>query len=98
MRRRPAAALIAALAALLIARTASAQPGLLLGFSDDAVKWKPAASLQAAGPLGARLFRVTLAWAPGETTIGVQDAIAVNKMLGALGGARVVVSLYGPSS
>lgn len=87
----------ATLAALLVARVATAGPGLLVGVADDTIKW-PGQSVPFAGvaqSLGLGAVRVTLPWQPGQTTPSVQDDVQLQAALTGAGGARVVVAVYG---
>lgn len=98
MRLRQTIAICAAtLAALLVARVATAGSGLLVGVADDSMKW-PGQSVPFAGvarSLGLNAVRVTLRWQPGQSTPSVQDDVQLQAALAGAGGARVVVAVYG---
>src|SRR5262249_6500650 len=85
------------IAGLSAAAFARADSNLLVGFADDTVKWQPAA-LRDGRSLGARMYRVTIRWTPGQQSIAPSDAAALARLLGAGSGARVVVSVYGSAN
>src|SRR5215467_10252516 len=78
--------------------TAKGDPSLAPGFADDAFEWAPSTAATDASALGARLDRVTLDWAPGETTIGVEQAAMLARTLAVLHGTRLVVAVYGAAT
>ncbi len=79
-------------------------PGLLVGMDDDTLKWaeKPQAqkTLSYARDLGIRAVRVTVPWHPGDTRLGVDDRIPVDRMILATWAAhfRVVLAVYGAAT
>jgi hypothetical protein len=87
--------------ACLLAGSVRAAPGLLVGMDDDTLKWaeKPQAhsTLAYARDLGIRAVRVTVQWHPGQTRLGVDDRIPVDRMILATWAAqfRVVLAVYG---
>ena len=79
---------------------ARAQPGLLLGVTDDAFKWaqRPAPLQQAIAQLGLGAVRLTQSWAPGQTGISAADAAPLARGIANARGLRVVLSVYGSAS
>ncbi len=87
--------------ACVLAGSAHAAPGLLVGVADDTLKWsdKPTAqrALSYTHDLGLRAVRVTVPWQPGQTRLGVLDRQPVDRMILSTwgGGLRVVLAVYG---
>jgi hypothetical protein len=87
--------------ACALAGSAGAAPGLLVGVSDDSLKWsdKPTAqrALGYARDLGIRAVRVTVPWQPGETRLSLLERQPIDHMILATwgGGLRVVLAVYG---
>jgi hypothetical protein len=79
---------------------AQAQPGLLLGVTDDAFKWaqRPAPLQQAMAQLGLGAVRLTQGWVPGQTRISTADAAPLARGIAHARGLRVVLSVYGAAS
>jgi hypothetical protein len=94
-------ALPAALAAaLVLASPAAAGTGLLLGVSDDLLKWtkSPAALLRVDADPNVQAVRITLPWSPGEWTPGRAESGTLQRAAQASRlGLRVVVAVYGPA-
>lgn len=92
-------ALLAALAAALVgAAPAAAGTGLILGVSDDLLKWtrSPQALLHVDYDLGVQAVRITLGWQPGEWAPSRDDRGALQRATAAArGGLRLVVAVYG---
>jgi hypothetical protein len=93
-------ALCAVLVCALAPARAHAQPGLLLGVTDDAFKWaqRPAPLQQAMAQLGLGAVRLTQSWAPGQTRISAGDAAPLARGVANARGLRVVLSVYGTAS
>lgn len=93
-------ALCAVLACAAAPGRAQAQPGLLLGVTDDAFKWaqRPAPLQQAMAQLGLGAVRLTQGWAPGETRISAADAAPLARGIANARGLRVVLSVYGAAA
>ncbi len=92
---KPLAALIAALA---LAPSATAGPNLLLGVSDDLLKWTSQTSglLRLQQSLGLQADRITLPWRPGKWTVGREESGPLQRAARAsLAGMRIVVAVYG---
>jgi hypothetical protein len=74
-----------AVLACVLAGAGRAAPGLLVGMDDDTLKWaeKPQAqqTLSYARDLGIRAVRVTVPWHQGDTRLGVDDRIPVDRMI-----------------
>jgi hypothetical protein len=85
----------------VLAGVAHAAPGLLVGVSDDSLKWTDKTQAQSAiadaHDLGFRAVRVTVPWHPGETRLSLDDRRPVDRMILATwaGGLRVVLAVYG---
>jgi hypothetical protein len=85
-----------AAAALALAAPAAAAPNLVVGFSDDALRYYPAQASPAAAGAGASAFRLTLRWSRGERELSALDRLELGRtMLASLGRFRVVLSVYG---
>jgi hypothetical protein len=93
-----AAPLLAA-AALALAPSAPAGPGLLVGVDDDSLKWytQTRALVSIYRDLGLGAVRVTLAWQPGEWTASRSDRQSLNRVNAAAWGTRVVLAVAGPA-
>ena len=79
---------------LLPAGTASPGRGLLVGVSEDSLKWRTAESYSVARDLGLRIFRITLPWAPGQSEVSGGDAAVLNQAVVGAGGARIALAVY----
>jgi hypothetical protein len=85
----------------VLAGTARAGQGLLVGVADDTLKWsdKPTAqrAITYSHDLGLRAVRVTVPWTPGQTQLGILDRRPIDRMILATwgGGLRVVLAVYG---
>src|ERR687888_2641294 len=58
--------LLAAIAVTLVPAPAEAGRGLLVGVSEDGLKFEPAAAARDARRVGFRAFRITAQWSPGQ--------------------------------
>ena len=77
---------------------AHAQPGLLVGVTEDGLKYEPEAALEDARKLGIRAFRITLRWRPGLTTPTPDQTAELDRATGAARGASgmsIVLSVFG---
>src|SRR4051794_32747033 len=92
--------LLAACAALVAPAAVSAQPGLLLGVDDDALKWaqKPAPLQQAIADLGLGTVRFTQTWQPGQSSLSTGDIQNLNHAVQNAHGLRIVLSVYGKAA
>jgi hypothetical protein len=91
--RALAAVVLAAIGAALCARPAAAEPGLMVGATDDVFKLEPGLAGSAARDLGLRATRVSLHWDAGQTTLKADDAEELRNAV--LTGVRVVIAVYG---
>jgi hypothetical protein len=83
---------------LLPAAEGRAQPGLIVGVTEDGLKYEPEAVLQDARKLGIRAFRITLRWRPGLTAPTPDQAAELGRATSAAGGSSgvsVVLSVFG---
>jgi hypothetical protein len=94
--------LAAILVALALAAPAAAGPNLLIGVSDDLIKWtqQPAALFRLEQNLGIQANRITLRWQPGKTVVGRDEASSLQRAARAVlvGRLRVVVAVYGDAA
>jgi hypothetical protein len=75
-----------------------AQPGLLVGVTEDGLKYEPKAALEDARKLGIRAFRITLRWRPGLTAPTAEQTVELDRATGAArraSGVSVVLSVFG---
>src|SRR4051794_4259798 len=79
---------------LVLAPVASAGRPLIVGVTEDGLKYEPPATARDAEALGIDAVRITLAWRPGLTE---PDAAMRKQLAGAAGeeGLRVVLSVFG---
>ena len=92
---------LALLLAALLAVSARAGQGLVVGVDDDTLKWtEDTTSVVAAQrELGAVAVRVTLQWQPGQTSADDQQRTYVRRAQSAARlGQRVVLSIFGPAT
>ena len=93
--------LAAVLAALLVAGGDSghAAPGepFFVGFSEDLPKEIGASAIAPAAELGGTSFRLTTQWRAGRTAIPAAEATKLSRAVGAAGGQRLVLAVYGES-
>jgi hypothetical protein len=82
------------------ASQAAAQPGLLLGVTDDSLRWtqKQGTIQRALTDLGLGAIRFTQTWKPGETKITQADATSLGHAITGARGLRVVLSVYGAAA
>jgi hypothetical protein len=88
---------VVALAAILCP-AASGGPGLLVGVSEDGMKWSLWKTAQTAvnmHRLGLDAARVTLRWAPGESVPRRPTLVALRRAVRASRGRRLVLAVYG---
>src|SRR5215208_2994480 len=78
------------------AAVAKAEGSFLVGFSEDALKYRNDRTAAAGRVIGARGFRVTLGWEPGQTTVGADDARDLERAT-THDELRVVLSIYAAS-
>jgi hypothetical protein len=89
-------AIIVGLAGVLAvppARTAS-PAGFFVGFTEDLPKAIGSSALGPAAQLGAKAFRITLMWSPGQTQLTAADQEQLDRATAVAQGMRVVLSVY----
>ena len=74
---------------------ARAGSNFFFGFSDDGPKWSGADAAAPGRTIGARAFRVTLRWVPGESDLAEQDVTDLTRAVSGTSGLRLVLSVYG---
>jgi fibronectin type 3 domain-containing protein len=74
--------------------SAAAPGGMLVGFAEDLPKEIGAAAVAPATDLGARAFRITLIWSPGQTQLLDADAAKLDRATAATAGLRLVLAVY----
>ncbi len=98
------AALVAASGTLLLgaatARPALDGPGFFVGFSEDLPRAIGADAVTPARDLGAKAFRFTLQWAPGQTRVADSDVADFEDAIRDTAGMGVVLAVYsyGPNA
>jgi hypothetical protein len=83
---------------LLFPSAGQAQPGLLVGVTEDGLKSEPQAALEDARKLGIRAFRITLRWRPGLTAPTSEQTVELDRATGAVrgsSGVSIVLSVFG---
>ena len=91
---RRAVLLVPAVAALLTAPTAAANPGMFVGVREDGLKWRTATTVPVARDLGLGAIGITLGWQPGQTDLAPADALPLNGAIVGAGGMRIVVAVF----
>jgi hypothetical protein len=86
--------LLIALAALVSAPASAADPNLFVGASGNLLRWDPGAAVGLTQSLGVGVYRISVLWSPGETTIGTDVAIQLRQAIAATPGGRIIVSVY----
>src|SRR4051812_7534547 len=89
--------LLVAVAAVATVQPAAADRGLVVGVTESRLRWDSAAGVAVARDLGLGAVRVTVAWAPGQTTLSEGDAGELDRMVAAASGLRIVVTIFGPA-
>ncbi len=91
-------AVLAASATLLLgavtARPALEGPGFFVGFSEDLPRAIGPEAVTPARELGARAFRFTLQWAPGQTRVTESDVVDFQDAIRDTAGMKVVLAVY----
>ena len=97
---KPPFLLTALLAAIVLAPSAAAAQGLLVGIDDDSLKWYGHTSslLSIYSALGVGAVRVTLDWVPGETFLTGARRTELQRVAGAAQRVRVVLAVTGPAT
>ncbi len=86
--------LIACLSALALAPAATAHTPLIVGVTEDGLKYAPAATAKDATTLGIDAVRITLVWRPGLTAPDAEQLKQLDNATSATG-LRVVLSVFG---
>jgi chitodextrinase len=68
--------------------------GFFVGFTEDLVKGSAGSAVAPAADLGARAFRVTLMWEPGQTRLSAPAIDDLNRAKNAAAGMRLVLAVY----
>ena len=87
-------AVLATLGAACSAVRATAGDRFFVGFSDDLPKEIGSAAVAPAAALGARGFRLTTQWSPGQTAIASEEAAKLDRAVGAAAGQRLVLAVF----
>jgi chitodextrinase len=90
------AALLATVVAVQVASSSGPGGGFVYGFTEDLPKEIGSEATAPAQELGAKAFRVTLMWEPGQTALTDTDVARLDKATGAVAGAgmRYVLAVY----
>jgi hypothetical protein len=86
---------VLAVAAVATVQPAAGDRGLVLGATESRLRWDTAAAVAVARDLGLGAVRVTLGWAPGQTTLSQDDAGELDRVVAAASGLRIVVTIFG---
>jgi hypothetical protein len=81
--------------ALVPVTTAASEPGLLVGITDSHFLTSPGSTMPDVRQLGLGGVHVFLTWRPGQTALTASDAAALNAIVAAASGARLVVTVDG---
>jgi hypothetical protein len=74
---------------------AHAQPGVLVGVTEDGVKFEPQAAAEDARELGIGAFRITLRWRPGLTAPTALQAAELQRATDGASGITILLSVFG---
>lgn len=80
---------------LVSASAAQAKPGLLVGVTEDGLKFEPDAALKEARKLGIGAFRITLRWRPGLTEPTTAQKAELERATDVSSDVAIVLSVYG---
>jgi hypothetical protein len=92
--RRECLALLALLAWLTFAASATGAPGLLVGVSDNTLKEHPAKAAPVIADLGLMAVRLTFVWNPDKTSLTAEDEANLAGAIAAAPGVKIFVSAY----
>lgn len=81
--------------ALATAGTLRAEPGLIVGLSDDSLKATPAETGATGQDLGIRAYSLSLRWSRGESALGPSAVASLQTAVNGARGARIVLWIYG---
>jgi hypothetical protein len=91
------ALIVTAAVAAALCPAAHAGPGLLVGVSEDSMKWSNGAGRLTRlnmGRLGIGAIRVTLRWSPGQARPRGKTVVALRRAVRAARGRRLVLAVY----
>jgi hypothetical protein len=77
------------------AGAAQAKPGLLVGVTEDGLKFEPDAALEDARKLGIGAFRITLRWRPGLAEPTAAQAEELDRATAGASDVAIVLSVFG---
>jgi hypothetical protein len=77
--------------------SATAAPGLFVGVTENAFRWRSVEAVSVARDLGLSSLRVTLAWRPSQTALDPADVVEFDALVPAASGLRIVVTVVGPA-
>jgi hypothetical protein len=87
--------LVAAALFLTFPGAAQGKPGLLVGVTEDGLKFEPTAALEDARELGIGAFRITLRWRPGLTEPTTEQAAELDRATDTVSRVVIVLSVFG---
>jgi hypothetical protein len=88
-----------ALAVGVAPAAARAERGLLVGVSENGLKYEAPRTAAGVDELGARGVRITVAWDPTETVLAGEERQWLDRAVSAAGpSVRIVLAAYGPSA
>jgi len=88
-----------ALAVAVAPAAARAERGLLVGVSENGLKYEAPRTAAGVDELGARGVRITVAWDPAESVLAGEERQWLDRAVAAAGpGVRIVLAAYGPSA
>ncbi len=93
--KRACAAIAVAAAVASWAGPAGANPSLFFGFADDGAKWTDSTWAAPAKDLGAKSFRVSLQWSPGQTSVDATGVAQLKNALSVTGGMKIILAVWG---
>ena len=94
IRRFALATLVALVAGAPSATSAAPGGSFFYGFTENLPKEIGAEAVRPAADLGARAFRITLLWEPGQTQLAAADITKLNRATSAASGMRLVLAVY----
>ena len=81
--------------ALAAATSAAAAPRLLVGVTEDGLKYEPDAVRRDAKAAGLHAVRITLGWRSGQTAPSAEERAELERATSGAGPLRVVLSVFG---
>jgi hypothetical protein len=89
------AAVLVIIFLLGVAGAAQAKPGLLVGVTEDGLKFEPEAALEDARELGIGAFRITLRWRPGLSEPTSAQIAELSRATEGASDVTIVLSVFG---